>query len=157
MKAVRVLLPGPRDVVLKQVKLVYPGAKNDSSGMIDLMTQISDVLGGAETTISMDYVDTSQVTPFQLHVLKAERSIPRGKAASYAWLARKAGTKAIRAAGSALARNPFPIVVPCHRAVRSTRHIGQYQGGPEMKRRLLEMESVEFDGIGRVHPDCFLR
>ena len=56
----------------------------------------------------------------------------------------------------ALARNPLPIVVPCHRAVRSDRTIGKYQGGPEMKRRILALESVRFDSRGRVLRDDFL-
>ncbi|MHA1663588.1 MAG: methylated-DNA--[protein]-cysteine S-methyltransferase, partial [Candidatus Thorarchaeota archaeon] len=55
-----------------------------------------------------------------------------------------------RAVGNALARNPFPIIVPCHRAIRSDRTLGGFQGGLKMKRRILEMEGVEFDSTSRV-------
>ena len=55
--------------------------------------------------------------------------------------------------GSALARNPFPIVIPCHRAVRSNGELGGYQGGVEMKRALLEMEGVPVLPGGRVLMD----
>jgi alkylated DNA nucleotide flippase Atl1 len=71
-------------------------------------------------------------------------------------VAQKIDTKGVRAVGTALARNPFPLVVPCHRAVRSDRTLGGFQGGLEMKRALLEMEGVEFDSKNRVQPDFIL-
>jgi methylated-DNA-[protein]-cysteine S-methyltransferase len=55
-----------------------------------------------------------------------------------------------RAVGNALANNPFPLIVPCHRAIRSDRHLGGYQGGLEMKRALLKKESITFDKSDRV-------
>ncbi len=112
---------------------------------------------GEDVVIPMDHVDSNQCTPFQLRVLRVERSIPRGKAATYSWVAKKAGTSGVRAAGNALARNPFPIVVPCHRAVRANGEIGKYQGGPDMKRHLLREEGVRFDSSGRVHPGSLLK
>jgi methylated-DNA-[protein]-cysteine S-methyltransferase len=70
---------------------------------------------------------------------------------TYGRLARQAGAEGgARAAGRALAENPFPIVVPCHRTVRSNGDLGGYQGGVQMKRALLEMEGVAFDERGRV-------
>jgi len=104
----------------------------------------------------MGFVDTTVCTDFQLRVLLAERQIPYGTTASYTWLANRAGTRGVRAAGNALATNPFPIVVPCHRAVRSDQTIGKYQGGSEMKRRILALEGVRFDSRGRVLRDDFL-
>jgi methylated-DNA-[protein]-cysteine S-methyltransferase len=69
---------------------------------------------------------------------------------TYGRLARHLGApRASRAAGRALATNPFPIVIPCHRAVRSDGSLGGYQGGVEMKARLLEMEGVQVER-GRV-------
>jgi methylated-DNA-[protein]-cysteine S-methyltransferase len=55
-----------------------------------------------------------------------------------------------RVIGNALARNPFPIIIPCHRAVRTDGSLGGYQGGVKMKRTLLEMEDVEFSDKGKV-------
>jgi methylated-DNA-[protein]-cysteine S-methyltransferase len=52
--------------------------------------------------------------------------------------------------GNALARNPFPLIVPCHRAIRSDGRLGGYQGGPAMKRALLEFEGVAAAADGRV-------
>ena len=52
--------------------------------------------------------------------------------------------------GNALARNPFPIIIPCHRAIKSDGTLGGYQGGLAMKRTLLENEGIQFTPIGKV-------
>ena len=83
-----------------------------------------------------------------------ERKIPRGEVRSYSWLDRRIGKPgAARAVGNALSTNPFPLIIPCHRAVRSNGRIGGFQGGPTMKRELLEMEGVTFRTSGRVQID----
>jgi methylated-DNA-[protein]-cysteine S-methyltransferase len=69
--------------------------------------------------------------------------ISYGHTASYATLARLSGSpKAVRAVGTACATNPIPIVVPCHRVIRSDGTVGSYRGGPAAKRALLELERV---------------
>ena len=78
---------------------------------------------------------------FRRAVLSRLREIGYGKTASYAAIAKAAGNpKAVRAAGSACASNPLPVVVPCHRVVRSDGTIGQYVGGADAKRALLTLE-----------------
>lgn len=80
-------------------------------------------------------------TPFQQRVLLACHRIPRGEAWSYAKLAKAAGApKAVRAVGSTMATNPLPLIIPCHRVVRSDGSIGNFGGAPGMKERLLELE-----------------
>ncbi len=90
-------------------------------------------------------VDLRGVTPFQADVLRVTAAIPRGEVRPYAWLAREvARPSAVRAAGSAVARNPVPLMIPCHRVVRSDGHMGNYSlGGPEVKLRLLEHEGAD--------------
>jgi methylated-DNA-[protein]-cysteine S-methyltransferase len=67
--------------------------------------------------------------------------ISYGATASYAALARLAGSpKAVRAVGTACATNPIPVVVPCHRVIRSDGTVGAYRGGPVAKRALLDLE-----------------
>ncbi|MEZ5236490.1 MAG: MGMT family protein [Acidimicrobiales bacterium] len=74
-------------------------------------------------------------------MLEALPTITYGRTASYAAVAAAAGhPRAVRAVGTACARNPVPVVVPCHRVVRSDGSIGQYLGGVEAKRALLELE-----------------
>jgi O-6-methylguanine DNA methyltransferase len=76
-------------------------------------------------------------------VLRKALEIPRGEVRPYAWIAREIGRpKAVRAVGSTLANNPVPLLIPCHRVVRSDGSIGQYGLGPENKRGMLEAEGV---------------
>ncbi len=154
---VHILLPRSKKDIIARIKQLHTDATEAESSKIQgLSKAIVRYLKGERVTFSMDLLDTSVCYPFQLKVIKTERTIPRGKTAAYGWVARKIDTKGVRAVGSALARNPFPLVVPCHRTIRSDRTLGGFQGGLEMKRVLLEMEGVEFDSKGRVQPDFIL-
>jgi len=83
--------------------------------------------------------------PFQTEVLKLVQRIPRGRVTTYGELARAltGSVHAARAVGQAVARNPSPIVIPCHRVVRSDGTVGEYGGGVAMKTRLLREEGLE--------------
>jgi methylated-DNA-[protein]-cysteine S-methyltransferase len=90
-------------------------------------------------------VDLDRLTPFQVTVLQAARSIPSGSVWTYGQLARTIGSpKASRAVGQALGRNPVPIVIPCHRVVASDGSLGGYSGGGglQSKRFLLGLEGA---------------
>jgi O-6-methylguanine DNA methyltransferase len=84
-------------------------------------------------------------TAFEVAVWMKALEIPRGEVRPYGWIAAEIGKpKAVRAVGTALAHNPVPLVVPCHRVVRSDGMIGQYSmGGPEAKRRVLSSEGLD--------------
>jgi O-6-methylguanine DNA methyltransferase len=92
-------------------------------------------------------VDLRVLTDFQRNVLRITASIPPGQVRPYGWVAREMGNdRAVRAVGSALARNPIPIAIPCHRVVRSDGSLGNYAFGTPLKRTLLEHEGMtEFD------------
>jgi methylated-DNA-[protein]-cysteine S-methyltransferase len=80
---------------------------------------------------------------FRQRVLRAINRIPYGQTRSYTEMARKAGNeRAVRAAGTACGSNPIPLVVPCHRVLRTGGALGGYGGGLPMKRALLELEGV---------------
>jgi O-6-methylguanine DNA methyltransferase len=99
-------------------------------------------------------LDLSGFTPFERAVMEKAREIPPGKVATYATLAKAAGYPgAARAVGNVMAKNPFPIIVPCHRVVRSDLRVGGYAYGGEVKRRLLRAEGVDFAGE-RVKSTC---
>ena len=156
VKVVHIFLP--ISSIKKRIRDRYPAAdEGEHQKIIQLENEIQDYFSGVKRKISMALLDTSLCYPFQLKVLKIERTIPYGMTASYGWVARQINTRAFRAVGNALARNPFPLVIPCHRAVRSDRTLGGFQGGLEMKRSLLEMEGVEFDSKGRVGKDFFIK
>jgi len=84
-------------------------------------------------------------TPFEVAVWMKALEIPRGEVRPYGWIAAEIGKpRAVRAVGTALAHNPVPLVVPCHRVVRSDGLIGQYSmGGPDAKRRVLGSEGLD--------------
>jgi methylated-DNA-[protein]-cysteine S-methyltransferase len=86
-------------------------------------------------------VDLAGVAGFTRRVLNAARAIPPGTTVTYGELARRAGSpRACRAAGQVMARNPIPLVIPCHRVVAAVGP-GGYAGGLAMKARLLALES----------------
>jgi len=82
-------------------------------------------------------------TPFQRRVWAICRAIPRGETRTYGELAHEAGSpRAARAVGQAMARNPWPVLVPCHRVLGGGQRLTGYGGGLEMKRQLLVMEGA---------------
>jgi methylated-DNA-[protein]-cysteine S-methyltransferase len=88
-------------------------------------------------------VDLRLAHGFRLGVLEHLREIPYGHTESYAEVAAAAGSpRAVRAVGSACATNPLPVVVPCHRVVRSDGGMGGYLGGVAAKEYLLRLESA---------------
>jgi methylated-DNA-[protein]-cysteine S-methyltransferase len=118
--------------------------------------QMQAFLEGAAIHFPLDSILLHRCSDFQQQVLRAEHGIPRGKVSTYQLLARFIGQPAaVRAVGTALATNPFPIIIPCHRAVRADRTLGGYQGGLQMKRALLEAEGIPFDPKGRVAVEEF--
>ncbi|HEY5257542.1 MAG TPA: methylated-DNA--[protein]-cysteine S-methyltransferase [Candidatus Baltobacteraceae bacterium] len=86
-------------------------------------------------------VDLSDLTPFAQAALRAAARIPPGEVRSYAWVAMQIGKpKAARAVGQVMARNPLPLLFPCHRVVDASGDLHNYGYGLEMKARLLQME-----------------
>ncbi|KIE57830.1 cysteine methyltransferase [Methylacidiphilum kamchatkense Kam1] len=87
------------------------------------------------------------LSPFYKMVLERVKTIPKGSVKTYSQLAEEIGHPlAVRAVGSALARNPMPLLIPCHRVIRKNGLIGHYSlGGKSMKEKLLKMEGVRID------------
>lgn len=91
-------------------------------------------------------------TSFQNKAWRALRRVPRGQVRTYAGLAKDArAPRSMRAIGTAMGRNPIPIVIPCHRCVAHGFELGGYSGGLSRKRFLLELEGVRVEG-DHVHP-----
>jgi methylated-DNA-[protein]-cysteine S-methyltransferase len=105
-------------------------------------TQLDEYFGGRRRTFDVP-IDLQLAHGFRRTVLTHLRDIAYGETASYAMVAAASGSPAaVRAVGSACANNPLPLVVPCHRVVRSDGSIGQYLGGTDAKQALLAMEAV---------------
>ncbi len=130
----------------------FPEIHDGSTESIRILAgEIRKLFSGGIPEFNIRILDFSVCSGFQRKVLMEERKIPRGDVRSYGWLALRIGESgAARAVGNALATNPFPLIIPCHRAIRSDGTIGGFQGGTAMKRDLLEMEGITFNHSGRV-------
>ena len=138
----RIVLPQTsRESVLQLVMEGLPGAIADPSPFGDLPYRLRRYLRGEPISFD-DKLDLTHATPFRRAVWEAARAIPYGETWSYGEMARRVGKPgASRAVGQALAKNPLPIVVPCHRVIGKDGSLTGFEGGLEMKRRLLEIEA----------------
>lgn len=91
---------------------------------------------------------TNSITPFSMHVLAIlRRHTPRGSCVTYGQLAALCGSpRAARAVGGAMARNPWPLLYPCHRVLARNMGLGGFSSGVTLKRTLLTLEKVHFAG-----------
>lgn len=99
-------------------------------------------------------LDLRGLTALERDTLEATRRIPVGQTRPYGWVAREIGRpRAVRAVGTALRRNPVPVLIPCHRVTTSTGELGDYVFGAEMKERLLRAEKVNLDEVHALAKD----
>lgn len=122
----------------------YPEAVERKNLLPSFRQQVIDYFQGKRVRFSVR-VDLDAVSPFRAEVLRQCKKIPYGKTASYGDLAGAAGSPAaVRAAGGAMAHNPLPLVIPCHRVLRGDGSIGGFSSaeGVRQKRRLLALEGA---------------
>jgi methylated-DNA-[protein]-cysteine S-methyltransferase len=148
----RLLLRDERVPAKEVLRATHAGTTSRSCpGIRELADQIQTYLKGEAVHFRLSLVDLGECSEFQKRVLLAEYEIPRGWVSTYGRIARSLNVpNAARAVGTALARNPFPIIIPCHRTIRSNGDLGGFGGGVKMKRALLELEGVEFSTTGKV-------
>ena len=165
-KVEKIFLPGDTRAVTRGIVRITQGERKNHTGAVqissrdtpltihNLLTGIQAFLSGKDVSFDTNVLDLDLCTQFQKSVLLAEFGIPRGFVSTYGRIARFVGVPdGARAVGNALAGNPFPIVIPCHRALRSDGSLGGFQGGREMKERLLIMEGLRIGEDGRVVMD----
>ena len=154
----RVFLPMEKDQAQMILSTVYAGPEPGNDPGIDKVADdLARYLAGQPVTFDLAHLELDRCQPFRKKVLLAEYAIPRGRVSTYGRIAERIGhPKAARAVGTALAQNPFPILIPCHRAVRADGKLGGYAGGLEMKVALLGLEGVTVDDRGRVSPDLVI-
>ena len=131
------------DVVLARLAtLISPRILRAPRRTEAVARQLDEYFAGRRRAFDVP-VDLRLVRGFRRAVISHLRDIAYGSTESYAAVARAAGNPAaVRAAGSACSHNPVPVVLPCHRVVRSDGTIGQYLGGTETKAALLAMEAA---------------
>jgi methylated-DNA-[protein]-cysteine S-methyltransferase len=141
---VRVAFPrqGHDEVLASLAQTVSPRILRAPGRLDQASRQLDEYFDGRRTVFDLP-LDFRLATGFRRTVLAHLPAIPYGRTESYAQVAAAAGSpKAVRAVGTACARNPLPVVVPCHRVVRSDGTAGGYAGGPDAKHVLLTLESA---------------
>ena len=132
------------DVLAKRISLLYPFAVNESRVTRDAAISLHNYFAGERVSFDIP-IDRSCFTQFQDEVYRAVSCIPYGSVKSYGEIASLIGRpKAARGVGAAMARNPLPVIIPCHRVVGSSGNLTGYSaaGGVSSKKWLLHMEGV---------------
>lgn len=124
----------------------------------DAAELLADYAGGEDVEFSGVLLDFAGIAPFEATVYHALRRVGRGETVTYGTLAERAGSPgAAQAVGTAMARNPWPVVVPCHRVLAAGNKPGGFSapGGLITKAKLLAMEGVYLDGGEPMLPGLF--
>ena len=130
------------DALESLAKRISPRILHAPARLDDAATEIEEYLAGRRTEFDLP-LDLRLADGFRRQVIEHLRDIGYGRRESYAAVAAAVGNpKAVRAVGTACARNPLPLVIPCHRVVRTDGSIGQYAGGAAAKTTLLELEAA---------------
>lgn len=141
----RVILPGDEEALLSLMsqEAVSSPLTDEAAGLL------SAYYNGEKISFSALPVDLCEVTPFRARILTLIRAIEQGEVKSYGEVAAMAGApRAARAIGGAMAANPVPIIIPCHRIVAGNGSLTGFSavGGISVKSKLLRMEGIEFKG-----------
>jgi methylated-DNA-[protein]-cysteine S-methyltransferase len=139
-----ILLPQPGDDLRARLQALGSPETGRHPDALALAQAIGDYFEGrppASAWPHWPWLDLSGLTPLQQAALKATAGIPYGQTRTYREVAQAAGNPgAARAAGTALAQNPYPVLIPCHRVIRSDGSCGQFGGGTHLKRAMLALE-----------------
>ena len=130
----------------------FPDSVRDDATLRPLTKMLGSYYAGKQISLDIP-LDWSGATNFSKAVWQATQSIPWGEVRTYRWVSLSLQKpRSFRAVGGALGRNPFPIVVPCHRVIRTDGTLGGFSAptGIRLKKRMLEMEGVRFDKDGKV-------
>jgi methylated-DNA-[protein]-cysteine S-methyltransferase len=139
---VRLGLPNedPEELLADLAGRISPRVLENPGGLDEERRELDDYFAGRRHAFELP-IDWQLSHGFLLRARQGIAEIPYGETRTYTDLAREAGNeRAVRAAGSACSRNPIPLVVPCHRVLRSDGSLGGYAGGLGMKEKLLELE-----------------
>jgi O-6-methylguanine DNA methyltransferase len=149
---VKIFLPDEDEGTHDLIRGSFPGVvRRSHRAMEQVMRSIQGVAAGRNVTFSEKKLDMLSCGQFQRRVLRQVMGIPKGKVSTYGRLAEKSrASKGARAVGNALAKNPYPLIIPCHRVIRSDGSLGGFGGGLKMKKELLLMEGISFDSKGKV-------
>ncbi|HPP43963.1 MAG TPA: MGMT family protein [Caldisericia bacterium] len=124
--------------------------ENDSKNLKETKNYVSELIKeyfyGHINKFDLSILNFDNLTDFQKDILIKLSEIPRRKVTTYKNLGEKIGRdRAYRAVGTSLAKNPFPIIIPCHRVIKSDLNVGNYSDGYDLKVKILKFEGVIFE------------
>ena len=136
----RICLPN-EEISEQLLQVQYPNENivENKSSFDDIVNQFTEYFAGKRRHFTIK--TKIKISPFYKKVLAEVAKVPYGETVSYSQIANKLNNpKAARAVGSANARNPLPIIIPCHRIIANNGKLGGYAGGLKMKKYLIEFE-----------------
>jgi methylated-DNA-[protein]-cysteine S-methyltransferase len=142
----RILLPhSDKRALKKQIRMTGPAKPGHTPVVLNMCKDIQAYFEGTPIKAPWKFLDLSVLTPLQRSVLEAVASVSHGEIRSYSQVAAQIGRpQACRFVGTTLARNPFPILIPCHRILRADGSLGGFYGGTDLKKRMLLLERPKF-------------
>lgn len=136
----RIMFGASTESEAEELLLNETQAVESQSGLSEAINLLTRYFNGMHVNFNIE-LDLSAGTQFQIAAWQTARQIPYGAVQSYSWIAREIGMpKAARAVGQAMGANPLPIIVPCHRVLRSDGELGGFSRGLNWKRQLLALE-----------------
>lgn len=152
-RIVRILLSDCTVDLRNKIKRAFPKANRRRENKVS--SDVERYLKGRIFRFNLSLLEKGVCSKFQWDVSRQARRVPYGRVAAYKDLTHLVGVKSARAVGNALAKNPFPIMIPCHRIVGCDGKIGGFQAGRDMKKSLLGLEGIGFDKKGRIPKEFF--
>jgi len=144
---IRTYLPGmDKGRLKKQILELYPGAKYNPAMLKNLQQQVKNYFAGKKVIFDIDITYAiKNLSDFSKTILKACHKIKPAQTISYSRLAELAKhPNAARAAGAVLSKNPVPLIIPCHRVIKSTGQTGNFTSpqGAILKQKMLNLEAI---------------
>jgi methylated-DNA-[protein]-cysteine S-methyltransferase len=149
-KIVRITLPQKSsDKAIGEITNHHPKFKL-SDEHCETASKICDVYHGKDVDFDLEQLElnigeSTITTIFERDVILEVAKIPSGNVKTYKDIAESINSTAYRAVGTAIGKNPFPILVPCHRVIRSNGEVGGFRGGTSMKIEILENEGIKIN------------
>ncbi|MGQ9465790.1 MAG: methylated-DNA--[protein]-cysteine S-methyltransferase [bacterium] len=140
IQIIKIILP---PLSINSIKRNYSGIRLKRNKAVDgILNNIKSHINGKKVKFNLKNLDPNRLSKFQKKVLMRTRMIPLGKTKSYGTIAKELGIPkgGAQAVGQALAKNPFPIIIPCHRVIKSDGTLGGFGGNISLKQKLLAIE-----------------
>jgi methylated-DNA-[protein]-cysteine S-methyltransferase len=141
-KVITVILPRK---TREEVSRLLTGKDNKGEAVPEFLADLAGSLGKYFTGENISFSDKLEygaATDFQKDVWEETMRIPYGETRTYGWIAKQIGCRSARAVGQALGKNPFPVIVPCHRVIGSDGKLTGFAGGLKLKKQLLNLEKA---------------